>query len=228
LKGKLIIIEGSDGSGKATQTEILFNRLSMDGLNVKKVEFPNYKSDSSALIKMYLNGEFGTEPTDVNPYAASSFYAVDRFASFKKDWKSFYEDGGIVLADRYTTSNMIHQAAKITGLEEKNKFLDWLWEFEFSLFNLPIPDCVLFLDMPPKFSRRLMAERANKFTGEESKDIHERNTDYMENSYANAKQIAEKYEWEKINCINNEDIRSIEEISEEIYNRVKLYCHNTL
>lgn len=228
MKGKLIIIEGSDGSGKATQTERLFNRLLEDGLNVKKVEFPNYKSDSSALIKMYLSGEFGTEPGDVNPYVASTFYAVDRFSSFKKGWKDFYENGGIILADRYTTSNMIHQAAKITALEDKSKFLDWLWDFEFNLFSLPMPDCVIFLDMPPKYSRILMQERANKFTGEESKDIHERNVDYMENSYINSKMIAEKYSWEKVNCISGEEIRSIEEISEEIYNRVKLFCYNTL
>jgi dTMP kinase len=228
LKGKLIIIEGSDGSGKATQTEKLYNRLVKEGYKVAKVEFPNYNSDSSALIKMYLKGEFGTNPHDVNPYIASTFYAVDRFASYKTIWKSFYDEGGIVLADRYTTSNMIHQAAKITDKNEKSNFLDWLWDFEFNLYSLPIPDSVIFLDMPPQYSRRLMEERMNKFTGEESKDIHERDFSYMERSYENAKIISDKYSWESVNCINGDSIRSIEEIHEEIFRRVKLYCHNTL
>jgi dTMP kinase len=228
LKGKLIIIEGSDGSGKATQTARIYDKLLNCKLNVRKIEFPNYESDSSALIKMYLSGDFGKDPSDVNPYVASTFYAVDRFASYKKDWKKFYDEGGIILADRYTTSNMVHQAAKIVEIEEKNKFLDWLWEYEYKLFNLPEPDCVIFLDMPPEYSRKLMEERNNKFTGEESKDIHEGNFEYMNSSYKNAKIVAEKYSWERINCISEDKVRGIEEISEEIYDRIKLYCYNTL
>jgi dTMP kinase len=228
LKGKLIIIEGSDGSGKATQTEKLYTKLFGDGLKVRKIEFPNYESDSSALIKMYLNGDFGKDPSDVNPYVASTFYAVDRFASYKRDWKSFYDEGGVILADRYTTSNMVHQAAKIENELEKDKFLDWLWEYEYKLFNLPEPDCVIFLDMPPEYSRKLMEERNNKFTGTETKDIHERNFEYMNNSYNNAKAVAEKYSWEKVNCIKDNNIRSIEDIAEEIYNRTKIYCYNSL
>ena len=228
MKGKLIIIEGSDGSGKATQTEKLYTKFLGAGLKVKKVEFPNYESESSALIKMYLNGDFGKEPNDVNPYVASTFYAVDRFASYKREWKSFYDEGGIILADRYTTSNMVHQAAKIENELEKDKFLDWLWEYEYKLFNLPEPDCVIFLDMPPEYSRKLMEERNNKFTGTETKDIHERNFEYMNNSYNNAKSVAEKYSWKKITCIKDNNIRSIEEIAEEIYDRTKIYCYNSL
>jgi dTMP kinase len=228
LKGKLIIIEGSDGSGKATQTEKLYTKLLGDGLKVMKVEFPNYESDSSALIKMYLNGDFGKDPSDVNPYVASTFYAVDRFASYKRVWKKFYDEGGIILADRYTTSNMVHQAAKIEDELEKDKFLDWLWEYEYTLFNLPEPDCVIFLDMPPEYSRKLMEERNNKFTGTETKDIHERNFEYMNNSYNNAKAVAKKYSWEKVNCIKDDNILSIEKIAEEIYNRTKIYCYNSL
>lgn len=228
MKGKLIIIEGSDGSGKATQTARLYDKLLRDRVKVKKIEFPNYDSGSSALIKMYLNGEFGKEPSDVNPYVASTFYAVDRFASYKMEWKSFYDDGGIILSDRYTTSNMVHQAAKISKTEEKNKFLDWLCEYEYKLFNLPEPDCIIFLDMPPEYSRKLMEERNNKFTGEETKDIHESNFEYMNSSYKNAKMVAEKYSWNKINCIKDNRVRGIEEISEEIYDKIKLYCYNTL
>jgi len=150
MKGKLIIIEsGADASGKATQTNKLYERLVQEGYKVKKITFPNYDSDSSALVKMYLNGDFGKDPNDVSPYVASTFYAVDRFASYRTEWGQAYNDGWIILADRYTTSNMVHQAAKIKDMEEKDRFLDWLWNFEFEIYKLPVPDCVIFLDMPP-------------------------------------------------------------------------------
>lgn len=223
MKGMLIVIEGLDSSGKKTQADLLFNSLKeMGKYKVKKVEFPDYRSDSSALVKMYLNGEFGKEPGEVNPYAASAFYAVDRFASFNKEWQRFYEEGGVVIADRYTTSNMIHQAAKFKNKAEKEKYLDWLWDFEFDLFALPIPDCVFFLNMPPDFSEKLMKERKNKFTGEIKKDIHEINRDYLRESYKNACWVAEKYNWIKIDCVKNNQIGSITEIQEDIFNRVRL------
>ncbi|WP_173680682.1 dTMP kinase [Clostridium tetanomorphum] len=219
-KGKLIVLEACDGSGKATQTKKLYERLICDGHKVLKIEYPDYKSDSSALIKMYLNGEFGDKPEDVNAYAASTFYAVDRYASFKKAWKKFYDNGGIILADRYTTSNMVHQAAKINNDEEKNKFLNWLWDLEFNLMGLPIPDAVVFLNMPPEYSRKLINNRKNKFTGEEEKDIHEKNEEYLIHSYKNACSIADKYNWIKIDCVFNEKIKSIEEIHEDIYEAI--------
>ena len=162
MNGKLIIIEAGDGSGKATQTEKLYSRLVGEGINVRKVTFPDYESNSSALIKMYLNGEFGSSPDSVNPYAASSFYAVDRYASYKQNWEDFYKQGGIIIADRYTPSHMVHQAVKILGQSEKEAFLDWLWDLEFEKFGLPIPDVVIFLDMPPMYSRAPRVERANK------------------------------------------------------------------
>lgn len=222
MKGKLIIIEsGSDSSGKATQTKKLYERLIDEEYKIKKVEYPNYKSQSSALIKMYLSGEFGTNPNDVNPYVASTFYAVDRYASYKTEWEKFYNEGGIILADRYTTSNMVHQAAKIDCLDEKNKYLDWLWNFEFEKYKLPVPDCVIFLDMPPEQSRRLMADRKNKFSGGSEKDIHERNQEYLISSYNNAVSIADKYSWHKVQCTNGEILRSIDDIHNEIYNIVK-------
>lgn len=216
-KGKLIVLEAGDGSGKATQTNKLYERLLKEGYKVLKVEYPNYKSNSSALIKMYLNGEFGENPEDINAYAASTFYAVDRYASFKKEWEQFYKEGGIVLADRYTTSNMVHQASKINDTSEKEKFLDWLWELEFKLMGLPVPDKVLFLDMPPEYSFKLMMERENKFTGDKEKDIHERNNSYLIQSYNNACYIADKYNWDKIKCVENESIKTIDEIHESIY-----------
>ncbi len=220
MKGKLIVIEAGDGSGKATQTQMLYDRLVIQSkAPVKKVEFPNYKSESSALIKMYLNGEFGTDPNSVNPFAASTFYTVDRFVSYKKEWQDFYQQGGIILADRYTTSNMVHQAAKIMDNQEREDYLDWLWDFEFNKFKLPIPDGVIFLDMPPEYSKKLISDRPNKF-GEKDKDIHERNSEFLVNSYNNSLEIAQKYGWIRISCIKNDKIRSIYEIHKDIYDIV--------
>jgi len=221
LRGKLIVIEsGSDASGKATQASRIFDRLTSEGYNVKKVEFPNYKNESSSLIKMYLNGDFGKNPEDVSPYVASTFYAVDRYASFKTEWEDFYKNGGIIIADRYTTSNMVHQASKMSDTEKEN-FLNWLWEFEFNLFKLPIPDLVVFLDMPPDFSQKLMEERLNKYTGKREKDIHESNKEYLLNSYNNAVYVANRYNWTKIACVKDGRLRTIDEIHEDIYSVIK-------
>ncbi|MGC7872375.1 dTMP kinase [Desulfosporosinus sp. SYSU MS00001] len=220
MKGKLIVIEAGDGSGKATQTKLLFERLKAENYNIKKVEFPNYQSDSSALIKMYLKGEFGRNPNDVNPYAASAFYTVDRYASYKKEWEEFYLGGGIILADRYTTSNMVHQASKLLDKEERKVYLDWLEDLEFQKFKLPVPDCVIFLDMPPHFSRTLMNNRQNKFGGK-NKDIHESNYEYLVHSYKTACEIGADYEWKRIDCVSNDQLRSIEEIHNDIYITVK-------
>jgi len=222
MKGKLIIIEsGADSSGKATQTQLLFKRLEAEAYPVKKVEFPNYQSASSSLVKMYLNGDFGKNPSDVDPYVSSTFYAVDRFASYKTGWEEFYTAGGIVLADRYTTSNMVHQGAKLMGAD-KDKYLDWLWNLEFNIYRLPVPDGVIFLDMPTDFSNRLMAQRENKITGKREKDIHERNKEYLNISYENSLYVAEKYGWTRVPCVMGEELRTIEEIHEDVYEKVKL------
>lgn len=219
MRGKLIVIEAGDGCGKATQTKLLYDRLKAENHKVKKVEFPDYKSDSSALIKMYLNGEFGTNPDDVNPYAASTFYTVDRYASYKKEWEGFYQSGGIILADRYTTSNMVHQAAKIFNREERREYLNWLWDLEFKKFKLPVPDSVIFLDMPPSFSQKLIINRPNKL-GEKEKDIHERNYEYLVNSYNNSCEISTVYDWHIVNCVRDGQLRSIEKIHMDIYKTV--------
>ncbi len=221
MKGKLIIIEaGSDASGKATQTKKLFARMKAEKYGIRKVEYPNYKSSSSALVKMYLNGEFGYRPDDVNAYAASTFYAVDRYASYMKEWKRYYENGGVVLADRYTTSNMVHQASKIQDEAERNNYLDWLWDLEFVKLGLPVPDMVIFLDVPPVISNGLMSSRSNKITGGSKKDIHESDTEYLRKTYLNACRIAEKYNWKRIECIDGSFLRSIEDIHNEIYDYV--------
>ena len=222
-KGKLVVIEAPDGSGKKTQAELLFNRLKEEGYQVRKVEFPNYQSPSSSLVKMYLRGEFGENPNKVNPYAASAFYAVDRFASFQKEWQGFYIEGGMIIADRYTTSNLIHQAVKFTDEKEKEKYLDWVWDFEFNRLALPVPDVVFFLYMPPDFSEKLIAMRKNKFTGKGQKDIHEINKDYLRESYKNACWIAEKYNWVKIECVQNNEVKPIAEIHENLYFLLKKY-----
>lgn len=220
-KGRLYVIEGSDGSGKATQSKLLYDRLLSENKKVRLISFPDYESDSSVLVKMYLAGEFGTDANDVNVYAASTFYAVDRFASFKKDWQNFYSNGGIIIADRYTTSNMVHQAAKIKNINKKDKYLDWLWNLEFELFKLPVPDLVLFLDVKPEISQKLMENRLNKITKETKKDIHENNIRFLFESYNNALYVAKKYDWKIINCNEGGKIASVETIHKKIYKELR-------
>ncbi len=220
--GRLIAIDGVDASGKQTHTSMLYEKLVADGYNVRKISFPAYDSPSSELVKMYLSGEFGDKPEDVNAYAASSFFAADRFSSYRTDWKEFYaSEDSIIIADRYTSSNMIHQASKIDDIEEKNKFLDWLFELEFDIYEIPKPDLTFFLDMPVQYAKKLMEDRENKFDNAQSKDIHERNKEYLEKSYDNACYIANKYSWEHILCVDNGKIRSIEDINNEMYDIVK-------
>lgn len=221
--GKLICIEAGDGSGKETQANKLLERLKSENYKVRKVSFPNYGSESSSLIKMYLRGEFGSRPEDISPYVASTFYAVDRYASYKKEWESFYKAEGIILADRYTTSNMVHQAVKIKDPDKREAYLDWLWNFEFDMFGLPEPDCVIFLDMPPEYAARLMENRKNKITGSDKKDIHERDKAYLEQVYKCALWLADKYGWHKVSCVQDQIIRPISDIHEEIFETVKSY-----
>ncbi len=211
----LIVFEGVDASGKQTQCEALYNYLKNKGLDVVKISFPDYESQSSALVKMYLGGEFGEEADAVSPYAASSFYAVDRYASYKTKWGKYLESGKIILADRYVTSNMIHQAAKLESIAEKDAFLSWIYDFEYEKLGLPKPDKVLFLDMPPKFARELMANRANKITNEAEKDIHEKDANHLEKAYENAKYVADKFNFKTIKCAED-SVKPIEKITEEI------------
>lgn len=221
MKGKLIIIEsGSDASGKATQSEELLKKLTADGYNVRKVEYPNYKSESSTLVKMYLRGDFGKNADDVDAYIASTFFTADRYASFKTEWEEFYRSGGIVIADRYTTSNMVHQASKME-IEERDKYLDWLEDYEYNLFKIPRPDEVIFLNVPVDYSIKLMENRKNKFTGEDEKDIHESDKNYLRKTYNNSLYIADKYNWKRVECVKDEQLRTIEDISDEIYEIVK-------
>lgn len=210
---KLIVVDGVDSSGKETNTNYIYELLKSMGENVIRLSFPDYNSPSSSLVKMYLGGEFGDNPSDVNAYAASVFYAADRYASYKTSWENF---DGIIVADRYTTSNMVHQAAKIADETEKNQFLDWLEDLEYEKFGIPRPDKIIFLNMPVWAAEKLMANRKNKITGNEKKDIHERNEEYLKKSYDNAMYVAKKFGWTIVNCTDGDRIKSLDEIQTEL------------
>ena len=213
MKGKLIVIEGLDGSGKATQAKLLASALAEKGENVKGITFPDYESDSSALVRMYLKGEFGSKPGDVNAYAASAFYAVDRYASYKKNWGGLYNDGGIIVADRYATSNGIHQCSK---LDERlwDEYLRWLDDFEYTKLGIPAPDLVIYLKADTDISQKLMTGR---YEGDESKkDIHEGDLEYLKRSQKAAAYCAEKLGWKTVECVRDGQMRSIEDIHSEI------------
>lgn len=196
-KGKLIVLEGLDGSGKATQAKLLAEHLAAQGVPVQKITFPDYASDSSALVKMYLAGQFGQHPDDVNAYAASSFYAVDRYASYKTSWGSFYEQGGVIIADRYTTSNAVHQCSKLPQ-KQWEEYLHWLFDYEFRLLGLPAPDRVIYLQVDPAVSQRLMTQR---YHGDESKkDVHEKDTAYLARSRTAAEFCARHLGWDTVHA----------------------------
>lgn len=214
MKGKLIILEGTDASGKSTQFELLCSRLRQREVNFKTVAFPRYEEESSALIRMYLGGAFGEHPDDVNAYAASTFFAVDRYASYQTDWREYYQSGGLMLLDRYTTSNAVHQAAKLPE-RERADFCRWLFDFEYRLMGLPAPDHVFFLDMPIRFAAQLIAAREGKVV-----DIHEHDLTYLEQCYETARQAVELFGWHRINCVENDHIKSIAAIHEDIFSRV--------
>ena len=215
--GKLIVIEGTDGSGKSTQFGLLTRRLSDENHIFQKLVFPQYAEPSSALIRMYLGGEFGSSPSDVNAYAASAFYAVDRYASYKKVWGQWYEQGGLVVSDRYTTSNAVHQASKEEG-ENQKAFLKWLYEFEYDKLGLPCPDLIIYLDVPTDFTEAMMRRReADTNT---TADIHEKDMAYLATCRRTGRAAAEYYGWTVINCVQNGKMRTIEDIHEEIYRHV--------
>ncbi len=216
--GKLIVLEGLDGSGKGTHTRLLTQRLKNLGLPVKKITFPDYKERSSALVKMYLAGEFGGSPADVGAYAASSFYAVDRYASFKKYWEAFYNEGGIVIADRYTTSNATHQMGKLPE-NEWDEYLAWLADYEYNKLALPKPDVTLYLDMDPDISQKLMTGR---YHGDEGKkDIHEKDLSYLRFCRKSALYTADKWDWKIVRLCDDTRAFSIEENAQKIFDLIQ-------
>lgn len=218
MNGKLIVIEGLDGSGKSTQIEMLKKRLAEYGKTVKQIKLPDYDNKSSTLVKMYLGGEFGSDPADVNTFAASLFYTVDRYANYKNVWKDEYLNGTLILADRYTTSNAVHQTVKLPT-DKWDYYLDWLFETEYEKVGIPKPDKVIFLDMDVDISQKLMSKR---YCGEEAKkDVHEANVDYLKKCHSAALYTAERFGWTVIKCFDGENPLPIDQISDVIFENVK-------
>ncbi|MBU3806499.1 MAG: thymidylate kinase [Candidatus Fournierella pullistercoris] len=218
MQGKLIAIEGLDGSGKATQSLGLCQELQALGYKVRRITFPDYDSPASAPVKLYLAGKYGEKPGDVSAYAASSFYAVDRFSSYKTNWGQFYREGGIIIADRYTTSNAIHQCAKLPR-EQWEDYLRWLFDFEYSKLGIPEPDGVIYLKVDPLVSQKLMSGRYGN--DESKKDIHERDLVYMHHSQQAANYCAETLGWKQVECCHQGEMRSIAEIKIDVMRATK-------
>lgn len=213
MKGKLIVFEGTDGSGKATQTAMLCQRLEREGIPYRKITFPRYGKPSAAMVEEYLHGNLGKKPGDVNAYAASMFYAMDRFASYKQDWGAFYDAGGLIVADRYTTSNAVHQASKLPE-EERTVYLDWLFDTEYRLLGLPAPDLVFYLDMPTEVTEQLM--RCREAAEGSTADIHEQDAAYLRACRDNARAIAGDYGWRVVHCAKDGAPRTVEDIHGEV------------
>lgn len=217
----MIAIEGLDGSGKETQTALLRQALEERGAHVESLSFPRYGQTSAVLVQEYLSGAFGTDPDSVNAYGASSFFAMDRFASYLREWGSLYRGSDYFIADRYVTSNAIHQCSKLPA-EQWDVFLDWLFDYEYKKLGLPRPDRVFYLHLGVADSQRLLAER---YHGDElMKDIHESDLDYLRRSQRAAEYCCEKCGWERIECVRSGELRSIEEIHNEIEAKV-LGCY---
>ena len=216
--GKLIVLEGTDGTGKSTQFDLLLKRLEREGTALRHVRFPRYDQPSSALIRMYLNGAFGSDPDAVNAYAASTFYAVDRYASYVQDWGADYRAGNLILCDRYTTSNAVHQGGKVPP-QEREAFFRWLYDLEYDRMGLPKPDLVVLLDMPADLSQRLLRRReADTRT---SADIHEQDAAYLARCRETAREAADHYGWAVVSCARDGQLRPVEDIHQEVYALVR-------
>ena len=213
MSGKLIVFEGTDGSGKATQSKLLCQHLEKQGIPYRHIDFPRYGKPSAAMVQEYLDGNLGKKPEDVNAYAASMFYAMDRYASYKQDWGGFYDEGGLVIADRYTTSNAVHQASKLED-EEREPYLNWLFHEEYDLLGLPKPDLVIYLDMPTEITEKMRRQREQD-TGTHA-DIHEQDEAYLERCRANAKEVVKLCGWTVIRCDRDGGPRTIEDIHGEV------------
>lgn len=215
--GKLIVLEGTDGVGKSTQFSLLMERLKEADIPCRTVVFPQYQEPSSALIRMYLGGEFGTKPSDVNAYAASMFYAVDRYASWKKDWQKDYENGTLIVCDRYTTSNAVHQGSK-EAPEKRDNYYQWLYETEFTLLSLPKPDLVIYLDAPIELTEAMMRKRESLTNT--NADIHEKDLAYLRLCRTSGREAAKYYGWKIIDCAKEGAMRTREDIHEEVFRLV--------
>ncbi|MGN0452894.1 MAG: dTMP kinase [Ruminococcus sp.] len=221
-KGKIIVIEGLDGSGKATQSALLLEKLQQN-YSAKKLSFPDYENPSSTLVQMYLGGRFGSDPNCVNAYAAASFYAVDRVASYLEKWKSDFESGTLIVFDRYTTSNMIYMTSKLPK-EEWDTFISWVEDFEYDRLGLPRPDGVIYLDMPTEVSQKLMSKRYQ--SDESKKDLHEKNVEFLNACRETALYSAEKLGWTVIPCSDGENPLPLDVIADKVLNSAVSFLNN--
>ena len=213
-RGKLIVLEGIDGSGKSAQYRRLCARMEKDGIEYTHIVFPRYNKESSALIRLYMGGAFGRRPEDVNAYTASAFYAVDRFASYRDDWGAAYERGGLILSDRYTTSNAVHQGSKLPD-DELPDFFRWLADLEYNKMGLPEPDLVIYLDVDLETSRRRMRQREERT--HTSADIHEKDSGYLQRCLHTADMACRHYGWKRIPWLKDGVERDLDEKNGEIY-----------
>lgn len=218
MKGKLIVLEGTDGAGKTTQVRLMARRLEEEGVSFRQVKFPRYGSPFAAPVERYLQGDLGKRPGDVSAYAASTLYAVDRYASYRQDWREDYEGGKLILTDRYTTSNAVHQAPKLPE-EERRAYLDWLFDLEYSRLALPEPDLVIYLDLPAEISARMLRLR-QEATHTEA-DIHEQDGAYLRACRESARSIAKRLGWRVVDCSRGGAVRPPEDIHEELWALVR-------
>lgn len=213
-EGKLIVLEGIDGSGKSAQYRRLCARMEKDGIDYTHIVFPRYDKPSSALIRMYLEGQFGQNPNDVNAYTASAFFAVDRYASYREEWGRRYQEGGLILSDRYTTSNAVHQGSKLPD-DELPEFFQWLADLEYVKMGLPRPDLVIYLDVNIELSLARMKRRQEK--NHTHADIHESDEAYLRRCLSVADRAADFYGWTRIPYLKDGAERDVDEKNAEIY-----------
>lgn len=227
LKGKIIVIEGTDGSGKQTQTRILRKRLEEAGYTVYSTSFPNYSSNSSAAVKMYLNGEIKTDASEVSAKAASYFYAIDRYITYKREIEHIYKrENHVILFDRWVSSNIIHQGAKLLSKDLKDDialedFISWLEKVEHSDLEIPKADLTIYLNVPVDYTIKLRERRKNKITGGKKQDIHESDNEYLRLASKAGLAASKLLGWEVIECIKHNNMRTIEDISEEIWQKIQ-------
>jgi len=218
MSGKLIVLEGTDGTGKTTQVRLMAERLETEGMSCREIKLPRYGTPFAVPVEQYLQGRLGKHPGDVSAYAATTLYAIDRYASYKEDWGEFYRSGGLILADRYTTSNAVYQAAKLPE-GEREEYLRWLFDLEYRRLELPEPDLVIYLDLPTELSVQLLRRRQE--ATHTAADIHEQDEAYLRQCRENAREVARQLGWHLIDCSRKGALRTLEDIHGELWQLVQ-------
>lgn len=219
MGGKLIVLEGTDGTGKTTQARLMARRLEEAGIPFREIDFPRYGTPFAVPVEQYLQGRLGKHPGDVSAYAAATLYAIDRYASYKEDWGEFYRSGGLILANRYTTSNVVHQAAKLPG-GEREAYLDWLFDLDYRRLELPEPDLVIYLDLPTEISMELL--RGCQEATRTAADIHEQDADYLRRCRDSARSLARQLGWRRVDCSRDGALRPPEDIHSQLWELVRV------